>query len=184
MKIAKQAGRVARLAGIGLAVVAMWGSRPTMAQQGIDSRFRVPPAAPRDPNAKPADRGKTVDLRNSFNDVPAMQPKRLPVSPNDAIAIVNKQAITRQQLADECVATAGRKVLDTMINRLLIEQALARQNLTVTAAEIDQEIDGIAARFGFSREVWLRALDKERNISPAQYAREIVYPAIALRKLV
>ena len=34
-----------------------------------------------------------------------------------------------------------------------------------------------------SREAWLRTLDKERQISPAQYARDIIYPTIALRKL-
>jgi foldase protein PrsA len=33
------------------------------------------------------------------------------------------------------------------------------------------------------REAWLRTLDKERGISPAQYARDIIYPTIALRKL-
>ena len=34
-----------------------------------------------------------------------------------------------------------------------------------------------------SREAWLRTLDKERNISPIQYARDIIFPALALRKL-
>ena len=122
-----------------------------------------------------------MDLRTI--PVPGVQMKAIPVNPSDPIAIINGQAITRQQLADECVAKEGKKVLDVMINRLLIEQALRRQNKTVTAAEIDEEIDAIAQRFGISREGWLRTLDKERGISPAQYAREIVYPAIALRKL-
>lgn len=41
----------------------------------------------------------------------------------------------------------------------------------------------MARRFGISREGWLRTLDKERGISPVQYARDIIYPALALRKL-
>ena len=41
----------------------------------------------------------------------------------------------------------------------------------------------MARRFGISREDWLRTLDKERGISPVQYARDIIYPALALRKL-
>ncbi len=55
----------------------------------------------------------------------------------------------------------------------------------MTQAEIDREIDDIAMRLGggLSREAWLRTLDKERGISPAQYARDIIYPTIALRKL-
>src|SRR5262249_59290865 len=32
-------------------------------------------------------------------------------------------------------------------------------------------------------EAWLRSLEKERGISPVQYARDIIYPALALRKL-
>jgi hypothetical protein len=36
---------------------------------------------------------------------------------------------------------------------------------------------------GIGREAWLRTLDKERGISPVQYARDIIYPALALRKL-
>ena len=115
--------------------------------------------------------------------MPGVKQTRVPVNPSDPIAIVNNQIISRQQLADECVAREGKKILDVLINRTLIEQALARGKLSITAAEIDQEIDTVAQRFGIDREGWLRTLDKERGISPAQYAREIIYPALALRKL-
>ncbi len=91
--------------------------------------------------------------------------------------------ITRQQLADECVARRGKEILELLINRTLIDQALRSQKLEVTGGEIDQEIDTVAQRYGISREGWLRTLDKERNISPVQYARDIIYPALALRKL-
>jgi hypothetical protein len=184
VKIAQERGRRLRRIGIGLIVLAMAGTLPASAQQAVDPRYPLPPPAPRSPN--PTNRGssgKMVDLRTSFTDVPGVKPVAIPVNPSDAIAIVNGQPISRQQLADECVVKDGKKVLEVMINRLLIEQALARQKLTVTAAEIDEEIDGIAQRFGIDRAGWLRTLEKERGISPAQYAREIVYPAIALRKL-
>jgi foldase protein PrsA len=169
--------------GIGLAVLAMTGTPPAMAQQAAGPRYQVPPPAPGAQSGKPRERTKIVDMRSSFTDVPGVKPVALPVNPSDPIAIINNQPITRQQLADECVAKEGKKILDTMINRLLIEQALARQKMTVTAADIDAEIDSIAQRFGIDRETWLRTLDKERGISPAQYAREIVYPAKALQKL-
>src|SRR5262245_52696727 len=181
VKIAKASGHGPRLIGIGLAVLATTGSWTTMAQQAGDPRYQVPPPAPRAQNAKPVERGRPVDI-NSIP-VPGVQMTRVPVNPSDAIAIVNGQSISRQQLADECVAKEGKKILDVMIHRVLIEQALARQKLSVTAAEIDEEIDSIAQRFGIGREQWLRTLDKERGISPVQYSREIVYPAIALRKL-
>jgi foldase protein PrsA len=115
--------------------------------------------------------------------IPPIQTRRIPVDPKDPIAVVNGQVITRQQLADVCVIKNGKENLESMINRLLIEQALRKQKLEITAAEIDEEIDTVAQRFGVGRENWLKTLDKERNISPAQYAREIIYPALALRKL-
>jgi len=119
---------------------------------------------------------------------PQEQPKlvmtAVPVNPNDPIAIINKEPITRAQLADECVARKGEEILETLIARRLIEQALRKQKLEVTAAEINAEIDNVANRVaGIGREAWLRTLDKERGISPVQYARDIIYPALALRKL-
>ena len=106
--------------------------------------------------------------------VPGVQVTAIPVNPSDPIAIVNNQIISRQQLADECVARKGKEILETLINRTLIEQALKGRKQDITAAEIDQEIDNVAHRFGIGREAWLRTLDKERGISPVQYARDII----------
>lgn len=164
--------------GIGLAVLAVSGTRAAWAQQAADPRLNLTPPVPHAQNPAPR---QPTDLRAI--PTPKVQVKAIPVNPSDPIALVNNQAITRQQLADECVAKKGKEVLDVMIRRLIIDQAMAQAHLTVTPAEIDEEIDAIAARFGIPREGWLRTLDKERGISPAQYAREIVYPAIALRKL-
>jgi hypothetical protein len=108
----------------------------------------------------------------------------VPVNPTDPIAIVNGETITRQQLADECVVRKGQEILDTLIARRVIEHALKVRKLDITAKEIDDEIDDVAMRMaGIGREAWLRTLDKERGISPAQYARDIIYPTLALRKL-
>jgi foldase protein PrsA len=108
----------------------------------------------------------------------------MPVNPTDPIAVVNGEIITRQQLSDECVARKGQEILETLIARKLIEQALRQKKLEVTAQEIDDEIDSVATNVGhISREAWLRTLEKERGISPIQYARDIIYPALALRKL-
>ncbi len=143
----------------------------------------MPPPAP---IAKPNPQ-YNVNVKGQVNvkdiDVPGLKPARIPVNPGDPIAIVNDQIISRQQLADECLAREGKKVLEVLINRVLIEQALRHKKLEISAAEIDQEIESVAARFGISREGWLRTLDKERGISPIQYARDIIYPALALRKL-
>ena len=67
-----------------------------------------------------------------------------PTNTSDPIAIINGEVISRQRLADECVIPEGAKILETLIARLLIEQAMRRKKIEVTAAEIDQEIDQVA----------------------------------------
>ncbi len=115
---------------------------------------------------------------------PHLETVRLPTNTTDPIAVINGEVITRQQLADECVARKGSEILDTMIARRLIEQEMRKKKMEITAADIDAEIDRVAQNVGHvSREVWLRTLDKERGISPATYARDIIYPSLALRKL-
>lgn len=137
-------------------------------------------AAPAPAPAQNADQPVRLDQIN----VPGVKMVAVPVQPTDAIAVVSGHAITRQQLADEAVARKGKEILETLINRQIIQNALDERKLEITAAEIDQEIDNVARKVaGIGREAWLRTLDKERGISPVQYARDIIYPALALRKL-
>jgi len=114
---------------------------------------------------------------------PRLETRAIPVSPNDPIATVNGQPITRRQLANECVARHGVQVLDTLIARALIDQAIEGEHLEVSASEVNAEIVRNAAAAGLNRDDFLRALSKERNLSPRQYAQQIAYPAVALRKL-
>jgi len=181
VKIAKDRGRKVRWLGFVLVVVAIVSASPARAQQDSEQRFQVPPPAPR--IAAPVSKKTAVPKHLSEIDVPGLKPTMIPVNPTDPIAIVNGQIISRQQLADECVAREGKKVLELLIHRTLVEQALRNRKLEITAADIDQEIETVAKRFGITREGWLRTLDKERGISPVQYARDIIYPALALRKL-
>jgi parvulin-like peptidyl-prolyl isomerase len=117
-------------------------------------------------------------------DGPRLEEVRVPTNTNDPIALVNGEIITRQRLADECVAREGPKILETLIARVLIDQAMRAKKIEVTAAEIDHEIDNVAMKTAqVTREVWLRNLEKERGISPAVYARDIIYPTLALKKL-
>ncbi len=180
--IAKDRGREARWLSYLLLFVVIALAYPVRAQQDAGARYQLPPPAPGgDAPAPKATASPKVRL--SEIDVPQVKPAAIPVNPGDAIAVVNRQNISRQQLADECVAREGKKILELLVNRTLIEQALTLRNLQVTGAEIDQEIQNVAARFGIDRQKWLLTLEKERGISPMQYARDIVYPALALRKL-
>ena len=173
--VAKDRGRQVAITLVALASIGVVQPPLASAQQGqglggfIKSKMSPPPASK--PVAQP-------------EETPTLTTVRVPTNATDPIAVVNGEIITRQQLADECVARKGSEILETLIARRLIEQAIRRGKLDITAVEIDQEIDSVAMSIGkCTREVWLRNLDKERGISPATYARDIIYPSIALRKL-
>lgn len=157
------------------------GTAPALAQQ-----LQIPFGAknPSRAGAKPAAAAANPSQAQNAVAMPALKLEAVPVNPTDPICVINNEVITRAQLANECVVRKGEEILDTMIARRLIDQALRVKKLEVTGAEVDQEIDNVAMRVaGLGRQAWLRTLDKERGISPAQYARDIIYPALALRKL-
>ncbi len=167
---------------ITLAVVGALGMESARVEaQVLQRKSQASPARPK--ADAPAAQVQTPSAAYQ-KDTSGLQLTAIPVNPTDPIATVNGKVITRQQLADECVARKGEEILETLVARELIAQGLQTAKKEVTAAEIDQEIENVAMRVaGIGREAWLRTLSKERGISPIQYARDIIYPALALRKL-
>ncbi|HYO23714.1 MAG TPA: SurA N-terminal domain-containing protein, partial [Lacipirellulaceae bacterium] len=102
---------------------------------------------------------------------------------HDVMAIVNGQDISRKDLTEACVSRFGESVLESLVNKRLIANHCAKRGLAVTNDEITAEIDRMAARFQLGREQWLEMLEKERGVTPQEYARDIVWPTLALRKL-
>jgi len=98
-------------------------------------------------------------------------------------AVVNGVDITTTELATACLERYGSVVVGTLINKAIIEQAIANQNISVTAADIDAEIDSMSRRFQVSREQWLALIERERGVNEQQYRNDIVWPMIALRRL-
>ncbi|MCO8120957.1 peptidylprolyl isomerase [Stieleria sp. TO1_6] len=104
---------------------------------------------------------------------------------SSAVAVVNADPITRQMLSDATLDRYGNSVLDNVIiNRQLILQACKDRGMEVTEAEVNEEISRLATKFGFQVQDYLKLLQDKRDISPGQYGREIVWPMLALRKLV
>ncbi len=62
-------------------------------------------------------------------------------------------------------------------------RTLSRQNITVTQKEIQDEIDRLAKKFQLPTDQYLKLLDKERGVKPKQYASDVVWPTLALRRL-
>ncbi len=99
------------------------------------------------------------------------------------VAVVNGEQIERQELARACLTQYGKEVLETMVNRQLISEHCKRQGITISQAELEGEIDRTARRFRLSVEEYLKMLKQERNVTPQQYAQDIVWPTLALRRL-
>jgi parvulin-like peptidyl-prolyl isomerase len=103
---------------------------------------------------------------------------------NSVVAVVNADPITRKQLSQAAIDRYGKEVLDNMVNRHLILQECNRQGIVVTTEEVSAEIRRLADKFGLSLESYLQLLQEERDISPNQYSREVIWPMLALRRLV
>jgi len=101
----------------------------------------------------------------------------------ETMARVGKETISRDAVANECIARHGREVLDDLIHRLVIQQACEAQQITVTEQEVSAEIEKIAKRFNLDVSQWMQMLQAERNISPMQYRASVIWPMVALRKL-
>jgi parvulin-like peptidyl-prolyl isomerase len=114
-------------------------------------------------------------------------PPRQPAAPVAAgakpVAIVNGVEITADELGAECLARHGAGILETLVNRRIIEQACRQQGITVSPQDASAEIDAMARRFSVPRDKWLEMIQQERGISPKQYADDIVWPMLALRAL-
>ncbi len=104
--------------------------------------------------------------------------------PSGIVAVVNADPITRQTLASEATTRYGADVLDAMINRHLIFQACKQKGITITEAQVREEIMRMAGKFGLSMDAYLKLLQDERHIAPQEYSREIIWPLLALRELV
>ena len=108
---------------------------------------------------------------------PAVTPGSKPV------AIVNGVEITSDHLAADCLGRYGAAVLETLVNRRIIEQSCQQHGLAVSPQDVSGEIDAMARRFSVPRDKWLEMIQQERGITPKQYAEDIVWPMLALRSL-
>jgi parvulin-like peptidyl-prolyl isomerase len=105
-------------------------------------------------------------------------PKKLPV-----VAVVNNEPISREDLARECLLHYGADVLGGIVNRTLILTSCRKRNVVVTDERINEEIDRMARKFGLGKDQWLKMLKDERGITPTRYAKDIIWPTLALREL-
>lgn len=101
----------------------------------------------------------------------------------DVVASVNGHSITRDELAVECRIHYGKEVLESMVNKNLILAECHQMGIVISRHDVYEEIDQLAKSFGLPREQWLKLMMQERGIKPEQYANDIIWPSLALRRL-
>jgi len=109
----------------------------------------------------------------------------------DVAALVNGEPISLAKVRDTVIARHGREVIEILITRTLIGQALARQQQSVVQADLDAEVARAALSMGFKRgdgtpdvEAWLDRVGREERIPLRHYMEDVVWPSVALKKLV
>lgn len=100
-----------------------------------------------------------------------------------ALARVNGELISYDSVAEECMQRYGQEVLESFVNRTIIDQACRKQGISITQAEVNSEIVKIAQKFGIDPKNWLQIIQNERHLSPLQYKEDIVWPMLALKRL-
>lgn len=106
-------------------------------------------------------------------------------------ATINGRALAITQLTEECLIRYGAEVLEGEINRKLLTQSLRSARQQVTQDDIDAEIARAAASFGYVTPdgqpdvaAWLRKVQEEDGATVELYVYDVVWPSVALKKLV
>jgi parvulin-like peptidyl-prolyl isomerase len=127
---------------------------------------------------------KEAKIQNVWND-----PQLRAANPG-VVATVNGDAIRYQELAEECLLRHGKDVLEVEISHLLLQQAMAKANLTIGQPDLDAEIAHAAKLAGVVDKqgqpdiaLWIRTTLEEEKITESLYMRDAVWPSAALKKL-
>jgi parvulin-like peptidyl-prolyl isomerase len=137
----------------------------------------------------PAGKTPAGNVRRASASEPARSPSMDPGAraatgkKTPVVAIVNNEPISREDLARECLLHYGNDVLESMVNRTLILTSCKQRNITITAKQIEDEIDRMARKSAVGKDQLLKILETERGIKPARYAKDIIWPTLALREL-
>jgi parvulin-like peptidyl-prolyl isomerase len=161
---------------------------PAAQMQEIQSRIKVEME-----DGKLRGGAETVynSLRQASEVIPVYGRKELEQQYPGVAAIVNRQSIPMQRFDQACVKRHGKQILEGEINRKLIEGALAKAQLQVTQPDIDREAARAADYYGFINkdgspniQEWMKHVLSEDNVSMEVYVRDVIWPTVALKKLI
>ena len=139
---------------------------------GAESASADSPAGPRSAARARTTKAKTTKASPSGDS-----------SKPQVVAVVNRERISRDELGRECLRHYGETILESLINKYLISEECKRRNIVITRNDVNVEIERMAKRFSLPTDQWLKMLKEERGIGAEQYAGDIIWPMLALRRL-
>ncbi|MEM7454854.1 MAG: peptidylprolyl isomerase [Planctomycetota bacterium] len=132
-----------------------------------------------------------MDLQQRVNIVNVMNDEQLSREMPGVAAMVDQTRITRQMVAEECIARFGRDMLETEIMRTLMIQELRKANMQVSSEDINHEIARVAAQYGFLKSDgspdingWVAFTTRDDPSKEPFYLEDEVWPSVAMRMLV
>ncbi len=99
------------------------------------------------------------------------------------LAVVNGQAITRQQVANESMRRFGEEVMESVINKQLVYAECQRRGIAITEKDINDEIVSRANQFNMSADRFIKLITERRKVPVNRYKNDIIWSELALRKL-
>lgn len=125
-----------------------------------------------------------AQIENVFND-----PARGKQHPGIA-AIVNGESITVREVAEECLERHGIDMLEGLVSKHILKQALKRRKIEITENDMRAEIARAAVTMGRTTkddkpdvEAWLKDVAENQKMTTDIYRDDVVWPSVALRKL-
>jgi parvulin-like peptidyl-prolyl isomerase len=103
----------------------------------------------------------------------------------EIVAIVNGVPISRQELGEEMIARHGKHQLDLLINRRIIHMAAQRAGITVTDAEVEEDVQEVMklGKFRTPKEFEDHFLKKEKNCTLYEYKEDVIRPGLMMKKM-
>ena len=133
--------------------------RPSVEQKIVDT---IPTDSPSRPK-------RTTHKKNTFE--------------SEVLAHVNGEPITIGEVERFLYDKSFDMALQKCINLKLLATECKASGIEITEADLDDQIERLARRYGFTPEQWCKLLEKERDITKVRYRNEIIWPMVAVRKL-
>ena len=131
------------------------------------------------------------DLKQNTRVVNVYEDPQLQKQYPQSAALVGNEQITLAKLSEECLLRHGEDVLNGEINRRLLVQSLQKRRQQVTRADLDAEIRRAAEAYGYLTPAgqpdvaqWRQVVTEKNGITAELYENEVVWPSVALKKLV